>query len=86
VTWTVNRIIHGDALDVLRELPDASVDAIITDPPYGFWRQIDVYYFPDAWYTCTCTFPYNTDEPGVCAHRPALSAIGRSFPHAASLQ
>lgn len=31
----VNRIIHGDALDVLRGLPDASVDAIITDPPYG---------------------------------------------------
>ena len=26
-----------------------------------------------AWYTCTCTFPDNTDEPGVCAHRPALS-------------
>lgn len=26
---------HGDCLDVLAELPDASVDAIITDPPYG---------------------------------------------------
>src|SRR5690606_22236624 len=25
----------GDCLDVLRELPDASIDAIITDPPYG---------------------------------------------------
>ena len=25
---------HGDALAVLRELPDASVDAIVTDPPY----------------------------------------------------
>ena len=34
-----------------------------------------MYYCPDAWYTCTCTFPYNTDEPGVCAHRPVLSAI-----------
>lgn len=34
-----------------------------------------MYYFPDAWYTCTCTFPDNTDEPGVCAHRPVLSAI-----------
>lgn len=31
----VNRIIHGDALDVLRGLPDASVDMIFTDPPYG---------------------------------------------------
>lgn len=28
-------IIHGDCLDVLRGMPDASVDAIVTDPPYG---------------------------------------------------
>ena len=26
---------HGDCLDVMRALPDASVDAIVTDPPYG---------------------------------------------------
>ena len=26
---------HGDALEVLRGLPDASVDAIVTDPPAG---------------------------------------------------
>ncbi|MDR7385228.1 DNA-methyltransferase [Promicromonospora iranensis] len=26
---------HGDCLDVLRELPDASVDAVVTDPPYA---------------------------------------------------
>lgn len=26
---------HGDCLDVLRTLPDASVDACVTDPPYG---------------------------------------------------
>lgn len=26
---------HGDCLDVLRALPDASVDAVVTDPPYG---------------------------------------------------
>ena len=32
---------HGDALEVLRTLPDASVDCVITDPPYssgGFTR------------------------------------------------
>lgn len=29
------RLIHGDALAVLRELPDASIDALITDPPYS---------------------------------------------------
>src|SRR4249919_2598762 len=26
---------HGDCLDVMRGLPDASIDAIVTDPPYG---------------------------------------------------
>lgn len=26
---------HGDCLDVLRTLPDASVDAVVTDPPYA---------------------------------------------------
>lgn len=30
----LNRIIEGDALEVLRSLPDNSVDAVITDPPY----------------------------------------------------
>jgi len=26
---------HGDCLDVLADLPDASVDAVVTDPPYN---------------------------------------------------
>ena len=26
---------HGDCLEVLRELPDNSVDSVVTDPPYG---------------------------------------------------
>ena len=26
---------HGDCLDVLRTLPDCSVDSIVSDPPYG---------------------------------------------------
>lgn len=30
-----NTIIHGDCLEKLKELPDNSVDAIVTDPPYG---------------------------------------------------
>src|SRR5699024_153746 len=29
------RLFHGDCLEVMRTLPDASVDAIVTDPPYG---------------------------------------------------
>lgn len=43
---------HGDCLDVLAQLPDNSVDAVITDPPYGLefmgkdwdapWREADI--------------------------------------------
>jgi site-specific DNA-methyltransferase (adenine-specific) len=29
-------IIHGDCLDVLKTLPENSVDSVVTDPPYGF--------------------------------------------------
>lgn len=29
------RIIHGDCIEAMRELPVDSIDAIVTDPPYG---------------------------------------------------
>jgi site-specific DNA-methyltransferase (adenine-specific) len=29
------RILEGDAREVLRTLAESSVDAIVTDPPYG---------------------------------------------------
>lgn len=32
---TVFSLHHGDCLDILRTLPDDSIDAIVTDPPYG---------------------------------------------------
>ena len=32
VTW---RVEHGDCLDVMRGMADASVDAVVSDPPYG---------------------------------------------------
>jgi site-specific DNA-methyltransferase (adenine-specific) len=31
-TWRVD---HGDCLELMRAMPDASVDAVVTDPPYG---------------------------------------------------
>lgn len=30
-----DEILQGDALEVLRTLPDACIDSIVTDPPYG---------------------------------------------------
>lgn len=35
---------HGDCLDVLRTLPDASVNACVTSPPYFGLRS----YLPDG--------------------------------------
>jgi site-specific DNA-methyltransferase (adenine-specific) len=32
MSWTLH---EGDCLDVMRSMPDGSVDAVITDPPYG---------------------------------------------------
>jgi site-specific DNA-methyltransferase (adenine-specific) len=29
------KLIHGDCLEKLKELPDCSVDSVVTDPPYG---------------------------------------------------
>lgn len=29
-----DQVIHGEALTIMRELPDATFDALITDPPY----------------------------------------------------
>jgi len=30
-----NSIIQGDCLEVMKEIPDGSIDCVITDPPYG---------------------------------------------------
>ena len=29
------KLIHGDCLEEMRSIPDGSIDAVITDPPYG---------------------------------------------------
>ncbi len=31
----MHEIHHGNCLDILRTMPDCSVDAVVTDPPYG---------------------------------------------------
>lgn len=35
----INKIIHADCMDILKQLPDKCIDLVLTDPPYG----IDVY-------------------------------------------
>lgn len=31
----INKLLHGDCLELMKGIPDGSIDAIITDPPYG---------------------------------------------------
>lgn len=51
-------LLLGDALDVLRTLPDASVDAVITDPPYEIgiagrdWDRSGIAYSVPLWAEC----------------------------------
>ena len=45
----LDSIVHGDALDVLRGLPDNSIDAIVTDPPYGLGTPPDMTDVLRAW-------------------------------------
>lgn len=47
-------IYQGDALDVLRRLPEASVHCVVTSPPYWSLRDYDVppTIWPDGWVGC----------------------------------
>ena len=46
---------HGDCIEVMRSLPDNSVDSVVTDPPYelGFmgkgWDNTGIAYDPQVW-------------------------------------
>jgi len=42
----INKIICGDCLEVMREMPDCSMDVILTDPPY---KDEDVYGDYEYW-------------------------------------
>ena len=33
-----NKLIHGDCVEKLKELPDNSIDLVILDPPY--WKVV----------------------------------------------
>jgi DNA modification methylase len=49
------QVFHGDCVEVMRSLPDASVDAVVTDPPYELafmgkrWDATGIAYDLDVW-------------------------------------
>lgn len=44
-----NVILHGDCLEVLRDLPDNYVDSVVTDPPYGLSKEPDIREVLEKW-------------------------------------
>ena len=52
------RLLEGNCLDMLKELPDNSIDSIVTDPPYelGFmgksWDSTGIAYSVELWAEC----------------------------------
>jgi len=42
----------GDCLERMKEIPDGSVDAIITDPPYGTMKEADLGRHNTSWDEC----------------------------------
>lgn len=53
-----SRLLHGDCIDKLKDLDDASIDAIVTDPPYELglmgkkWDASGIAYNIDLWSEC----------------------------------
>ena len=37
----INQIITGDCLEVMKDIPDKSIDLVLTDPPYGAGREFE---------------------------------------------
>jgi site-specific DNA-methyltransferase (adenine-specific) len=55
---SMNKIIQGDCLEKLKDIPDNYIDAIVTDPPYGIgfmgkkWDSTGIAYNVELWKEC----------------------------------
>lgn len=47
---TMNQIIHWDCLEVMKTIPDKSIDLVLTDPPYGIWVKWKVWWGSERWF------------------------------------
>lgn len=60
----VNQILCGDALTVLRQMPDACVDCVVTSPSY--WR-LRAYPGTEQWWEGRPTCQHQADAQGYCS-------------------
>ena len=47
----INKIYHGNNLDILKTFPDNSIDSIVTDPPYGLGKEPNALEVLQSWIT-----------------------------------
>lgn len=48
----LNKVVQGDCLELMKELPDKRIDLILTDPPYGVNLNYDIYDDTESnWYS-----------------------------------
>lgn len=40
----VNKVLQGNCLEVMKQMPDNSVDSIVTDPPFNATKGIGKYH------------------------------------------
>ena len=71
----INKIICGDCLEFMKQIPDKSVDLVLTDPPYGItacdwdklpdftalWAELKRIGKDNCAYVFTASQPFTTD-------------------------
>lgn len=71
----LNKVIEGDCLEVMKQMPDKCVDLVVTDPPYGttsnewdikidlevFWHEIKRIMKVDTAIVMTASQPFTTE-------------------------
>jgi len=74
VIMKLNQIIQGDCLEVMKDIPDGSIDMVLTDPPYGktnctwdtivpvkpMWKEIKRIIKPNGAIVMTASQPFTS--------------------------
>jgi tRNA G10 N-methylase Trm11 len=70
----------GDCVELLKELPDKSVDAVITDPPYGVGKAEWDHEFPTSWYAEARRLSQRVVIiTGACGLKDSVKLVGEEF-------
>jgi DNA modification methylase len=69
------KIIHGDCLEVMKEMPDNSIDFIVTDPPYG------ISFMAKQWDVFTPPIQYWKQALRICVPGAMIAVFGGTRTH-----